>query len=246
MSNIKTVGIIGLGSFGALTGRLLQNHVQVLGYSRSGKRIPGVTPASFEETAHSDIVVLAVPLPSYETVLQQLAPVLPATSLLVDVCSVKVYPAQLIKKYLPNHQNVLMTHPLFGPETIKDKTAEHIMVITERHGERAQAAEVFCANELGLTISHTSAEEHDKQMAKIHALTYFIARGLTALNVNESALGTPSYQSLLQLTSLDQKHTQELFETIENGNPYAAAIRKEYLEALQKIDSSLEPSPGLE
>lgn len=82
-------------------------------------------------------------------------------------------------------------------------------------------------------------EEHDKRMAEIHALTFFIARALTKLDLQSEPFMTPSFQKLLDLVALDESHSEALFRTIENGNPFAADERKKFLDELNAIQSDL-------
>lgn len=234
----SSVGIIGLGSFGALAASLLPRNVKVLGYdpatsSRHAKS------ASFAEVCKCDVVILAVPFETYEKVLPEVANNLSPDALLVDICSIKVKPTALVKKHLPAHKNLLLTHPLFGPQTY-DKKGEHVLIVTEKRGTKAEQVLGFCQKKLGLKVVYASAEEHDKSMAHIHALTMFIARGLDNMNIPEPKWQTPSFGYLLKLARLDEKHTEDLFRTIEVGNPYAAEVRQRFLEELQKTDKSLQ------
>jgi prephenate dehydrogenase len=80
-----------------------------------------------------------------------------------------------------------------------------------------------------------SAAAHDKLMAQVHALTFFLARGLSAYGLKANKFQTPSFQMLLDLVELDSKHSTELFETIEIGNPYAKQARADLLDKLNSI-----------
>lgn len=62
-------------------------------------------------------------------------------------------------------------------------------------------------------------------MAQVHALTFFVARGLENMDLPEVPFMTPSYQQVLDLIKLDRAHSAELYNTIENGNPYTAKMR---------------------
>ena len=85
-----SVGIIGLGSFGNLVASLLTAHTSfdILGFDIHGHTSDHARSASFHQVATADIVILAIPLTAYPAVLEKLRPILPATSLLIDVCSV--------------------------------------------------------------------------------------------------------------------------------------------------------------
>lgn len=238
--NITSVGIIGLGHFGQLVARHIPEGVEIRGFSRSNKAVPGVKSMSFAEVAQADIVILCVPLGSLASTLAQLADHLPATSLLVDVCSVKLRPAALIQEHLPNHHNILLTHPLFGPQSAAKGLQGHNLIVTKSSGTLANEVLAYCDGALGLQILHMSSDEHDRAMAEIHALTFFLARGLGNLNLPAVPVMTPSFQMLLNLITFNSNETEELFQTIQQGNPYAAEIRERMIASLQATHQNLQ------
>lgn len=234
--SIKNVSIIGRGDFGQLLKNLCPKDVSCTTYGSKD------TAANIQTIGASDVVILSIPLASYPNVLEQLAPVLKPDTLLIDVCSVKIEPAKLIHQFLPNHQNLLITHPLFGPLSYNNGNQgknQLTLVITESVGKKAKIVEEYCAKKLKLRALHMSDQEHDKRMAEIHALTFFIARGLTKLNLHSEPFMTASFQSLLDLVALDASQTEALFETVQNGNPFASQERQQFLEVLGQVNSSL-------
>ena len=90
-----------------------------------------------------------------------------------------------------------------------------------------------------MSIVAMTPEKHDKEMAFVHAMTFFIARGLREINLDHLVLETPSFRHIKQLAHLDRIHSQELFETIELGNPYAAMVREHLIANLERTNNSL-------
>lgn len=235
----KTVGLIGYGNFGELLVGLLHGRVKTRVYSRSTGKIPEHLRASLEEVAACDYVVIAVPLAAYRSVLTELAKHIASTAVVIDVCSVKVIPCELIAELLP-HNRTVATHPLFGPQTASKSLKGLTMVICDEQSDAAQALLVdrFCRL-LGLSVVHMSAEEHDKQMAKVHALTFFIARGLFGMGLEDVELKTPSFQRLESLLELEKHHTHDLYETIQLGNTFAGDVRETFLQNIQELNDEL-------
>jgi prephenate dehydrogenase len=231
--SISSVGIIGQGAFGKLALSLAPKDITRHTFDL------GDTDNQFATVARCDIVLLAVPLSAYENVLTKLKPYLRAEALLVDVCSVKLKPAELIEKLLPEHKNVLLTHPLFGPETYRRDDSRPTLVICSKPTGRSSEVVEFCRNELSMNIAAMTPEEHDREMALVHALTFFIARGLRGIKMDGLTLETPSFRHIKQLAHLDAVHSQELFETIERGNPYAAEARTRIMSQLEQVNTSL-------
>ncbi len=232
-NSIKSIGIIGRGPFAKLLAELAPSNipVQMIGSTSSNKE--------FLTVGTCDIVILSVPFMALQSVLDRLQPILPSTSLLIDVCSVKVKPAELIHAAFPKHNNLLITHPLFGPQTFHSNTTPHKLIVTQQLGHLAEMVVQFCEKTLSLEVVHMSNEEHDKHMANVHALTMFIGRACAVLDVAGEPIRTPSFQKLVDLEALDRGHSEELFRTIETGNPFAKAARQKLLNTLSDIERQL-------
>lgn len=237
---MHTVGVIGLGGFGRLVVSLVPKGTTLLGFSRSQSKAPGISTASFEQVAQASIVVLAIPLQAYPEILKKLAPLLKPKTLVIDVCSVKEKPHELFRQYLPKHPSVLMTHPLFGPNSVAKGLKRHTLVVTESKGSLAGRVLDYCEHELGLQVKQVSPKEHDQIMARVHALTFYVARALSRLKGVDPAFATPSYQMVADLIGLDRTRSNDLFTTIQKGNPYAHKIRQEFLRTLKNIDKELQ------
>lgn len=230
--SIKSISIVGRGDFGGLVASLVPEGITHASYGSKD------TEPNINEIARSDVIILSVPLAAYPQVLALLKPVIHPETLLVDVCSVKVKPAELIAHHLPDHQNVMLTHPLFGPQSW-DNGKVLDLVITKTQGQHAKDIEDFCAKELKLRVLHMTNEEHDQRMAEVHALTFFIARGLKELDLKSEPFITPSFESLLRLVELNDSQTEALFQTIQNGNPFAEEERQKFMTALEDINNGL-------
>lgn len=95
------------------------------------------------------------------------------------------------------------------------------------------------AFKLELEVKEMSADEHDKSIAVVQGLTFFVAHTLETMGIHDEPLHTPSFARLLHLAELEQHHSQQLFETIQLGNDYAPAVRKAFLDVAEDIDKRL-------
>lgn len=235
---MKTVGIIGFGSFGKFLAEKLSSHAKVHVYSASGKASSWT--ASLEEIAGCDFIVPAIPLESYENVFNELRPHISPKSVIVDVCSVKVKPLQIIKRIIPG-QPIVATHPMFGPESASVSLAGHTVVMCPDASTAEPYSELKHFFEtLGLDIREMTLREHDEEVAVVQGLTFFVARTLEIMGIHDQRLHTPSFGRLLNLAELEQHHSQQLFETIQNGNPLTAEVRKKFLATAEQVDAELE------
>ena len=234
---MATIGIIGFGSFGKFLAEKLSSYAKVLVYSRDNNSHSWAS--TIEEVAAADYVILAMPLNAYEAVLEQIKPLLRPESVLVDVCSVKEKPVRIIQQIMPE-QPLVATHPMFGPESAGVQVAGHTLVMCPEVSDSThyQVIKSF-AEQLGLNVQEMTAGEHDKSIAVVQGLTFFVARTLENMGIHDEPLHTPSFARLLHLAELEQHHSQELFETIQLGNDYTAVVRDTFLAEAQKISAGL-------
>ncbi len=234
---MKTVGIIGFGSFGSFLARQLDPYCSVKVHAR--REVDAKWSASLQEVAKCDYVVLSIPLSVYPEMLRKLKPELSTTSVVVDVCSVKMEPVQLIKNILPK-QPLLATHPLFGPESAEASLSGHTLVVCPEDSDSTSIKELtdFVSN-LGIEIVFMSAQEHDKEMAVVHGLTFFIAHALKDFGLHDQKLSTPSFKKLLALVQLEKHHTYDLFLTIQRGNPMTKEVREQFISVAKGLHEKI-------
>ncbi len=235
--SMKTVGIIGFGSFGKFLAEKLSSHARVLVYSQSGKTSSWMT--SLKDVAVVDYLILSIPLDAYGEILKDIEPYIGKDTVIVDVCSVKQKPVEIIRRLLPN-QPLVATHPMFGPESASASLQGHTFVMCPEVSSLEPYGFVKnFVDSLGLKVIEMSAKEHDKEIAVVQGLTFFIARALDVMNLHDQKLHTPSFQRLLNLAELERHHSAELFKTIQNGNESAGEIRRQFIGTVEGIDSQL-------
>lgn len=237
------ISLFGFGDFGQLLTKYLVKHAEVLVYDRNKKKTGhikqfGAKPTSLEEAAGADVVILAVTLDALEQTLIDITPHLKPGALVADVTSVKVKPAEMMQRLLPENVQILATHPLFGPVSAAHSLKGQKIIIDPIRVNDLAAVETFLTK-LELKVIHMTCDEHDREMAWVHALTFFVGRGLLNLNPPTSPLTTHYYSELLNVVNVERTHSLELFNTIQKGNPYAAAMRKRFLNSLAELEHDL-------
>lgn len=238
---MKSLSVIGFGQFGQLAARHLKAHFDVLAHdpapgAEAVAHGLGVSFGGLEEAAACDVVVVAAPVPAMEQVFKALAPRLRPGALVIDVGSVKMLPVSWMKAHLPEHVDLVATHPLFGPQSARDGLEGLRLVVCPVRGDRHEAVAAF-GRSLGLAVTVTTPEEHDREMAYVQALTHLIGRSLVNLSIPDEQLKTASYQHLLELCSLIGADTFELFTAIQTQNPFAAEVAEAFVgEARSLLD----------
>lgn len=242
MPAIETFGVIGCGEFGRIAATHLappESEVQIFDSNPEVDIPSAARRVGFEAVSRADVIMLAVPFDSYDIVLPRLTDCVRPNSLIVDVCSVKILPEETFASYqLLERENTLMTHPLFGSQSIDDNSVDKHIVITQQSGNlTTELLDIWQSR--GITTTVMTAEQHDREMAKVHALTFFIGRALLEMGVESSATNTPYFNELLDLIEVEKHHSLELFNTIQRHNPFAADMRQEFMNKLHGLDDRI-------
>jgi len=235
---MKTIGIIGYGSFGEFLVDKLSGKVELRVHDPQ-KSVPTTYSASLDKVAECDYVILSIPIDAYESVLAELAPQLQKSTTIIDIASVKTTPVEILDMILPNQKRVIM-HPLFGPQSADKSFWGHVVVMCPGVSDPVayKVVKDFVVG-LGLAVVEKTPQEHDKEMAYAQGLTFFLARTLLTMGIHDVSLITPSFKKLLDLAELESHHSEELFKTIQTGNPYLADIRAQFISTADKINSEL-------
>tara|TARA_R110000744_G_scaffold273278_7_gene386466 strand:+ start:8350 stop:9144 length:795 start_codon:yes stop_codon:yes gene_type:complete len=240
----KQIGLIGLGAFGRFAAGHLAPHFDLLGHDPQAAELRGLSRVSLEAAAACPIVVLAVPVQALAQTCRDIAPFLPEGALVLDVASVKVEPMRAMRTCLPAHVRMIGTHPLFGPQSAAAGLTGQSVVICPDAGVDASGVADFCAEVLGLDVYLSDPDTHDRAMADVQALTHLVSRVIAELDIPPPPYTTKSYDLLRQATDLVRNDSDDLFQAIEQLNPYAASLRKRFFEAARAFDGRLDTGSG--
>lgn len=239
------IGIIGFGRFGELTARYLSEDFEVWVNTRSRKETQiaaaGAKVGSLEKVCEQKIVIICVPISTVGATLKHIAPLLKKGSIVVDVCSVKVQPENWMMTYLPEYVDILPTHPMFGPDSAADSLeGRKIVLCNGRIAPAAYAKIKAYLERRKLVIFETTAEDHDRQIARSLCLTHFVGRSLARLGAAKLDIDTEGYNRLLHILGVVEHDTWQLFEDINHYNPHARKERLAFMAAMQAVHERLE------
>jgi len=238
------IGIIGFGRFGKLTARYLAEDFDVLVFNRTDRseeiKASGGRPASLKSVCRQKFVVLCVPISALKDVLKEIESLLKKDAVVVDVCSVKVYPSRWMKALLPETVSILATHPIFGPDSAADSLkSRKIFLSPVRIGEKPyQKIKTYLVSK-ELVLIESTPEDHDEQIAVSLALTHYIGRTLSEFGAAPLRIDSEGYQRLLNILEVVEHDTWQLFYDMHRYNPYALEKRIAFIRALQKLDERL-------
>jgi prephenate dehydrogenase len=234
--NKKTIiGIIGTGKFGGLIKKILSKNFEKIIVFKKNSRL--------EKLAKCDLVIPAVPISAFESILKKINPYLKEGSILADVCSVKIYPAELMKKSIKKEINLLATHPMWGPDSYKSNNLslnglKIVLYPLRISNEKYSLIKVFL-KKLGLKIIEISPDEHDRQAAKSQAIVQFVGKTLQEMPAEKIPIATLGYEQLLKILPFTANNTEELFYSLQNFNPYSKNERKKFLNSAIKINKKI-------
>ena len=239
------IGVVGFGRFGKLMARYLAIDHAVRVYDPVAAKHDvasiGAEPVSFETASRSDVLILAVPISCLQETLTQVRPHLTASSLVVDVCSVKEHPVRWMRELLPPDVAILGSHPMFGPDSAAESLqGRKIVLCPIRIAPARYAAIRSYLISKGLVVIEASPTEHDRQIAVSLALTHFIGRSLAGMGAKPQDIDTEGYKRLLHILDVVENDTWQLFADMNRYNPYAVEVRRDFMKAMQAIECRIE------
>ena len=249
MAVAGTLGILGYGRFGeALAGLLEAQGSSWLAHDPvAAVPAPHACASAEALAAHSEVLVIAVPVSCFEPTLRALRPYLRRHHTVIDVASVKQAPCEAMEGVLGDAVPHAGAHPLFGPLSIaRAEPLRTVICPSARHPRAADRAEALFLS-LGCEVTRQTPETHDRFMALTHAMAFFIAKGLLDLGVGDDLRwAPPSFGALAASIAAVRADAGHLFRAIQSDNPYAAHTRRQFIDALRQIDERIGDSAASE
>ena len=236
------VGVYGLGRFGSFWAAQLASKYEVRAYSRRPHPAPaGVVQVAEDEVLQSDVVVLCVAISAMEEVVAQIAGRVRPGTLVMDTCSIKVHPVEVMARLLADEVSILGTHPMFGPDSARDGVAGQPMIVTPVRAS-AQLVSHWQGEfrDMGLRVVEMSADDHDREAAATQGITHLVGRVLSQLQLQPSQIGTVGYQKLLEVVEQTCNDSHQLFVDLQRYNPHTAEMRRRVEAALAAVTEPLD------
>jgi prephenate dehydrogenase len=192
---------------------------------------------SKEALGSLDIVLIAVPIEAMAEVVASVAPKLREGAALVEISSIKSPVMKAMKKALKEGIVPLSLHPLFGPDTGSLESERIVLVpVADEPQELEIAKRLFPEAE----IISSGTEEHDRAMAVVLSLTYFVnlafsgaLRDVDIKLVKRLAGTTFTVQLVLAESILGE--SPELVATLMGSNPFADSYINEFVSWSERI-----------
>ena len=189
------------------------------------KKELSVETADFQTAVRSaDRVLICTSISSFEEVVKKISPAIHQGQPIMDICSIKEYPVNIMHQYLKGAL-VLGTHPVFGPGSSGVKHKAY--VLTPTNPEEAAYAEKYNAwlQKEEAHVFIMTPQKHDELMALVLGLPHFL--GLAACetlleqpNFPESKkLAGSTYRMLFTLAEATALETPDIFVAVQTNLP---------------------------
>jgi prephenate dehydrogenase len=200
----------------------------------------GVETADFPTAVKgADRVVICVSISSLEEVVKKIAPSTHKGQAIMDICSIKQYPVDVMHKYLKDAL-VLGTHPVFGPGS--NGVAHKAYVLTPTNPEEEAYAEEF-KQWLEKEEAHVfimTPEKHDELMSIILGFSHFVGLAVCETLIEQPAfkesktLAGTTYRMLVTLAESVAQETPDLYANVQTKVPGLAKMEDSFLNNAQQ------------
>ncbi|CAN5672926.1 hypothetical protein BH23PAT2_BH23PAT2_03290 [soil metagenome] len=242
---MKTIAIVGYGRFGELLASLCSGYFNVHVIEPDDDRrdlaaANGHTVLNLDQLNRVDFVFLAVPISELEKLLAIVGSSLNENQVIIDLCSVKVHPVALMKKYVKNAQ-ILATHPMFGPDSASSGLSglQVALCPVSINQDNLKRIQDFWAHLDVITIE-TTPEEHDKDTVYSQAFTYSLAKLIIGTDIPGIMFTTRSFNAIYKVAALSAKDTDQLFHDMLFYNPYFTEMKAKLEDSILKTVSILD------
>ena len=236
---MNRVSIIGFGRFGAMLHSLLSKGFEVDVFDKNSIDNSDVNEVSLEDALQNETIFIAVPIRDFENLVKDISKKISSGKTVIDVCSVKVFPKKVMLDNLSNETDIIATHPLFGPDSLKDSGSVMTMESVRNTFGRYDFWKNYFESQ-NILIEEISAKEHDMMAARSQGLTHFVGRVIDDFGTNQTRIDTEGYKALHKLVNQTCNDTWELFEDIQNFNPFTEKLISELNESFEKISEIIE------
>jgi len=237
---MKKAGIIGYGRFGSVLADLLSKKYEVRVYDiEEVANDEGIEVCRLEEVLECILVFIAVPIRAFEGVVKEIATHQLYNTTIIDVCSVKVYPVEIMEKNLQDHVGIIASHPHFGPDSYSPfrELKATICPVRDVYKRTNEVKEIFESESIR-TIQMTP-DEHDRTAASSQGITHFIGRVLNESGVRSTNINTMGFNELLGVIEQTCNDSWDLFKDLQRYNSYTNGMIDNLVETIDKIHKQL-------
>jgi len=237
---MNSVGIIGFGRFGKVLANILQKGFSIKAYDPNPiDAFPIVEFTDLESVLKEKVVFIAVPIRHFESVILEISPNLNDGTTIIDVCSVKKHPVDIMETNLPDNVGIIATHPMFGPDSFRSNNRlKMVMSNTRDIYDQYNFWRRFFRDQ-GIHIIEMFPDQHDRMAAQTQGVTHFLGRMLKEYGIRKTSMDTQGFCDLLDLVDQTCNDTWELYTDLQLYNPFTEDMIDKLKLAMESLDNRL-------
>lgn len=232
------IGIIGFGRFGKILMKMLSAEKEIFIHDPNGNTgdYPNI---SLLEIVKCEILFIAVPIREFENIIKSLQGFNLQNTTIIDVCSVKLHPVQVMEKYLPENVGIIATHPMFGPDSYSPFRELKMVMhpVRDIHNQFDKLKHTF--EKQSISIVEMTPDAHDKDAAMSQGITHFIGRVLCESGISSTKINTLGFNELLGVIEQTCNDSWDLFKDLQNYNPYTVEMIEKLEEGIKMVRNQI-------
>jgi len=187
----------------------------------------------------ADRVLICVSISSLEEIVRKIVPSTHKGQPVMDICSIKEYPVQVMHKYL-KEALVLGTHPVFGPGS--NGIAHKAYVLTPTNKQEEAYAKEF-KKWLDMERAHVfvmSPKKHDELMSIILGFPHFVGLAVCETLLDQPAfaeskkLAGTTFRMLFTLAESIAQETPDLYANVQTKVPGLGKMEEDFIANAQQ------------
>jgi prephenate dehydratase/prephenate dehydrogenase len=189
----------------------------------------------------ADVVIVSVPIDKTEDVINEVAPHVKKSGLLMDFTSFKVFPMKAMNRTKGSY---LGCHPLFGPT---NQIEGQLVILCAGRGNKwfNWWKDLLIKNKV--IVKELTAKKHDELMAYIQALTHFSDIAL-ADTLRKSKIPikkfidyqSPAYRLELDMMGRILAQDPNLYANIQIKNPLSPKVIRDFIKSCQDLGETID------
>lgn len=248
----KKTSIIGLGRFGHMFAKLLNKDLDLCVYDSeedacSRAKEAGLNVVTLDQALDATFIIYCVPISQFEEIFAGHKDKIAANKdrvTIMDVLSVKTHPKNVLEKHMPDNAQALLTHPMFGPDSLIGGSLEgkKIVVDSLNMNEDDYSTYIDYFKSKGMEVLEMTADRHDELAAKSQGIAHFIGRMLEHAQIEPTEIDTLGATRLNELKNQVANDTWQLFDDLQYYNPYSRETVVKLTEAQKAIYTRAMPN----
>mmetsp|Transcript_18844 Transcript_18844/g.32417 ORF Transcript_18844/g.32417 Transcript_18844/m.32417 type:complete len:765 (+) Transcript_18844:161-2455(+) len=240
------IGIVGYGAFGQYLSKQMAGHHNVRCVDPVDKMkqaeennveyFPAFEMSKFLQGL--DVVIISVPMIELEDTLESLPLEKLRNKLVVEVCSLNVYPRTLLTRMLPPEADILCCNPMFGP----DLPLDGVPVVYEKARIRdTRRADCFLSifERARCQMVEMASEDHDAYVADAEFVTHLTGRLLDRNLLPVSPVSSKEYAALCDVAGMTANDPFDMFYGMFKYNDRAKELLNTMRDNLASVERKL-------